>query len=441
MLTPSTAAKPVPTLPTPRGPPKRDLTSSIASNLAQARGIRSKYRTQALTPSVSNDQAPGSLEVHPRREGSHRSSRANGNPPGQSPQLPSWVPPTQHHGTKLETEAPKSQQQTNTAQNDGAYSMFYGRFSGWINRLSAPLAFAGLPLISEESSIEATSPNTGGQSAESSHKRSRSQQKSSTSPSPADPDLSKIFSPATLRTLARDGHHHSRTSDSFYVVPPSGHTASYASILNHENKERRRLAASMHLDDPDGGEDDDDFVDARESQPPLPILSPGLRKRLGISSSGSKGQRELQNAMEELHLENANLKEMLDKVTKRLHAFELNSQQSTLALQQSLRFQRPGSPMSASIGGGGAANSEEAVLKRRVRELEEQLKATRQHMAILEKEYDKLEETVEKYRQRWEQLKAGAKARRERVTQGQQQGDGQQDQEQDPPIVENEASK
>ena len=48
----------------------RDMSSSIASNLASARGIRSKYRGQPLSPSVSNDQAPGDLDSHPPRDGS-----------------------------------------------------------------------------------------------------------------------------------------------------------------------------------------------------------------------------------------------------------------------------------------------------------------------------------------------------------------------------------
>ncbi|CRK26028.1 hypothetical protein BN1723_003358 [Verticillium longisporum] len=40
----------------------RPMTSSIASNLASARGIKARDRGQLVPPSVSNDQAPGNLE-------------------------------------------------------------------------------------------------------------------------------------------------------------------------------------------------------------------------------------------------------------------------------------------------------------------------------------------------------------------------------------------
>jgi regulator of replication initiation timing len=183
------------------------------------------------------------------------------------------------------------------------------------------------------------------------------------------------------------------------------------------------MAASIHrtVDDNDN-EDDDDFVDARELQhaAAAPPGSPTFRKRLGKSRS----EKELRNVIEELHLENASLKEVLDKVSKRLHAFELNSQSSHLALAQSLRLQRPGSPLSSSGGGGGGAGGAKAAavtagtgtgdeaLRRRNRELEEQISDMAKHMESLEKDNLKLQVTLEKYRERWEQLKANAKARR-----------------------------
>ncbi|PTB80679.1 hypothetical protein M440DRAFT_1388902 [Trichoderma longibrachiatum ATCC 18648] len=47
----------------------REMSSSIASNLASARGIRSnKDRGQPLSPSVSNDQAPGNLDPQAKRD-------------------------------------------------------------------------------------------------------------------------------------------------------------------------------------------------------------------------------------------------------------------------------------------------------------------------------------------------------------------------------------
>ncbi|KAK0701822.1 hypothetical protein B0T26DRAFT_734791 [Lasiosphaeria miniovina] len=405
-------AKPVPLLPQQRRYPGRDLSSSIASNLASARGIKSKYRGQPLTPSVSNDQAPGSLEVHPRREGSSR-NKAPSEAADQNARKPSWLPPTQQSGVKIDTssanESPKADQVSPPPAEEG-FSRFYTSFGNLINRLSAPLAYAGLPLIYEETSPATSQPVAVPEPPPPVQKRS------SRGP---EPDISKIFSRSILQSLVRDGH---GGNDSFYVVPTSGHTATYASILNHENKEKRRMAASFHSDVSMAAgkaaaaaddHEEDDFVDARESQMPI---SPSFRKRLGRSRT----EKELQNVIEELHVENASLKEMLDKLSKRLHAFELNSQSSHLALAQSLRLQRPGSPptMSSSSGGGGspvvaATTATEEAQNKQIRELEDQVATLIRQMTSMEKDRDKLQGTVDKYRERWEKLKAGAKARRE----------------------------
>ena len=47
------------------------------------------------------------------------------------------------------------------------------------------------------------------------------------------------------------------------------------------------------------------------------------------------------------------------------------------------------------------------------REAEEQLAAAMKQMERLEKDNRKMQKTLEKYREKWELLKAGAKARRE----------------------------
>ena len=56
---PSSPLRNPPGLQHPRRLPPRDLSSSIASNLASARGIRANYTRQPLSPSVSTQQAPG----------------------------------------------------------------------------------------------------------------------------------------------------------------------------------------------------------------------------------------------------------------------------------------------------------------------------------------------------------------------------------------------
>jgi len=375
-------------------PPSRELSSSIASNLASARGIRSKQRGQPVAPSVSNDVAPGSVEGgSSRKDGSKAQMQNMLHQTGK----PSWVPPLVATPALSETrfsdnEVPKNNNGANPG--DEGYSRFYSTFGSLFNRLSAPLAFAGLPLIAEESMSESTP--TAEQAIPRRH-RGRVSQVSS-----PDPELSKVYSKAALRALSRDGH---GPNDSFYVVPKTGHTVSYANILSFDQKEKRRIAASIHgdddlLEDPD----EDDFVDARESQFGL---SPAIRKRLGKS----KTEKELQNVVEELFIENQGLKDMLDKLSKRLHAFEANAQNSHMALQESIRFLRPGSPLSSS--GTAKAPAGEDALSSRNKELEERLALATEQMEKMERDRSRMERNLDVYRDKWEKLKAGAKARRE----------------------------
>lgn len=381
---------------------RREMSSSIASNLASARGIRSKYRGTPLTPSVSSDQAPGSLDPHSRRDGSKTKMQ---NIIEHQSGKPTWVPPTSAAANTnpvapiKAVSSPRAEASTAIA-DDAGYGRFYNTFGSIINKISAPLAFAGLPLIQEESTT-LDQQDTPAPSMPKSPRRPRSSHSSS---SPADPDLSKIYSKATMRALARDGHT-SAPSDSFYVVPTSGHTMSYASILTYAEKEKRRLGASTHSGGPSdhGGEDgEDDFVDARESPAPL---SPGAKRRIGKARS----ERDLNNTIEELYTENKSLKDLLDKLTKRLHAFEASSQTSAMALAESYRVMRPGSPLGppGSAGGGAAGGSSSS------KEAEEQLAAMMKQMEKLEKDNRKMQKTLEKYREKWELLKKGAKARRE----------------------------
>ncbi|KJZ79794.1 hypothetical protein HIM_00508 [Hirsutella minnesotensis 3608] len=390
----------------PSQPPRlvsREMSSSIASNLASARGIRSKYRNQGqpLNPSVSSDQAPGNLDPHPRRDGSRvKMQTIMDHQTGK----PTWVPPTSSPPSRASKNMTPSRADTESVtSDDGGYTRFYNTFGSIINKISAPLAFAGLPLIQEESSLSEPAatpdtPPTASMSA-SSTKRKPSRQPSSYSP---DPDLSKIYSKATMRSLARDGH---SASDSFYVVPTSGHTMSYANILSYAEKEKRRLGASSHGDFLVPGDDeDDDFVDARESPAPH---SPGGRRKTVRPHS----ETELRNTIEELSLENKSLKDMLDNVSKRLHAFEASSQHSAMALAESYRFMRPGSPSMAPPPVGKQAS--DAAMRRKAQEAEEQLAAAIRQMERLEKDNRKMQRTLDKYREKWETLKAGAKARRE----------------------------
>ena len=392
--------------------PSRNLTSSIASNLASARGIRSKYRGQAqpLSPSVSNDPASGNLEVLPRRDSSRGKMQNILELPSSSSPKPSWAPPDSvsrtpssgGDGRKNESQPAKS-----SASEEG-YSRFYNQIGTFLGRLPAPLAFTGLPLISEESvpgeeSAPSEQPPPTPAQTQTSPKRNRLRQQHSTTASSSD-ELSKYFSKPALRAIE-----HRSASDSFYVVPTSGHTMSYANILTFADKEKRRLEASSLHSGSASIEDDDDFVDAHESPTAMhsvaPQLSATARRRVGKTRS----EKDLHNAIEELCMENSSLKEMIDKLSNRLQAFEASSQR----LVESRLMARPGSPATTtSPGGAPTASGGQDVLRRTNIELEEKWNAAQQKIEALEKDNDKMQRTLVKYRQKWDSLKESAKARR-----------------------------
>jgi predicted RNase H-like nuclease (RuvC/YqgF family) len=167
------------------------------------------------------------------------------------------------------------------------------------------------------------------------------------------------------------------------------------------------MAASMHSENPEmfGDPEEDDFVDARET--PMP-LSPGLPKKGSKRTSG----RNMETKVEELDMENKSLKDCIDKLSKRLHAFEMGAQRSSMALQESMRLYRSASPARDSAPGQSPSGGDEA-LKRRVLELEEHVSLGGKEIDRLAKENDKLKAVVTRYRERWEKLKEGAKTRRE----------------------------
>ncbi|KLU82540.1 hypothetical protein MAPG_01612 [Magnaporthiopsis poae ATCC 64411] len=383
-----------------RYPPSRELSSSIASNLASARGIRSKYRGQPLAPSISSESAPGSVDGAGNKDGTRSKMQNMLDQKGK----PSWVPPAQTSSSRVEKrefeQKPEASPASPSSAGEEGYSRFYNTFGSLINRLSAPLAFAGLPLIAEESAPETSAP------AEPTPAPRKQQRASKPPPSAsADPDLSRIYSKAALRALGREGH---GANDSFYFVPATGGTVSYANILSFDQKEKRRIAASVHGGD-DGDMiddvDDDDFADARELHA---SMSPGVKRRVGRNQSS----KDLQNAVEELYLENKGLKEMLDKLSKRLHAFEANAQNTHMALQSSMRLMRPGSPLSSSGSGGRKEAADDALVRKRNKELEDELAMVMKSLDALEQDNVRLRKINGQYRDRWEELKTKAKAKR-----------------------------
>ncbi|KAJ5182655.1 hypothetical protein N7492_000271 [Penicillium capsulatum] len=408
-------------VPRPRLPSRE--SSNITNTLASARGIRSDSRRGSpASPTLSSQHARAKMtdapsrtktgDSRPRNESTkHRSSRAPTAKQPWSPPLPSATEVTSQDVVPAETVESTDEQTQPTA--DEPFQRFYSTFEGLISRISAPLAFAGLPLGLEDPS-KASSRN---RKSPAYTKVDRHHAMPDRKGPPAEPDVSQIFSQAALRSI-RDtpGAGPGNPAESFYVVPTTGGTMSYAGILTRAEKEHRRTS----LD-----EGDDDFVDARET-PSSPEMrqSTASVKRAGRRNATDKPTN-LHNlkTLEELQMENNALKQLSDTLSKRLHMWEVNAQSSSMALQQSLRamhHQNTGSPDHLPQG-SSLSNSPVATLTtptpadsdQRVKELEEIVRRGEKQMASMNRENDKLRNVLDRYRDRWEKLKSGAKTRRE----------------------------
>ena len=277
--------------------------------------------------------------------------------------------PAQHALSTTNAVVPQSQ-----VIPEDTFSRFYSTFEGLLSKLSAPLGFAGLPLASDEPpkvDISTEKPKHPPQSS-------------------TEPDVGRLFSKSALRAVREEhgtGSGGFGAAESFYVVPTTGGTISYAGILSRAEREARQAA----------GEDNDEFVDARETLQPT---SPNMKRRT---------KNPITKNMEELQLENEALRALADDLSIRLHRFEVGAQNSSMALAMSMRaFHSPTTSSAAivhspSAAGGGGPD--------KIRELEEQIAASKKEKDKLQRENDKLKTVIERYREKWEKLKDGARER------------------------------
>ena len=401
-------------------PPPRDLNSSIASNLASARGIPSGQRRRGtpVSPSVSAEQAGGKISTSTEKKRQSEQTKSR--------EQKSNIDRTGHQDSENTEKALKSRgdavtsrkQDTAPAAEPAAvrdidsqtgsgesFQRFFSTFEGFISKLSAPLAFAGLPLTGDSPPAIAT--------------EASSTRAVAVEPERAvsGPDLSKIFSKAALRAV-KESHGPNFIGpggESFYVVPTTGGTISYADILSRAEQARR-----ASLDGPGGQaagsriEDDDEpeFVDAREMpQTPSPEKSRhgGGRTWRFTAPSPAPPSLASNKTPEELQLENQALKQLSDTLSRRLHMWEVNAQSSSMALQQSLRALHR-SPVASEAG---RSAGEDVGSSDKMRELEEQLRSTTRELERVGRENEKLRGVVGRYREKWEMLKEGARLRRE----------------------------
>ncbi|KAL4753333.1 hypothetical protein BDW72DRAFT_169320 [Aspergillus terricola var. indicus] len=403
--------------------PKRE-TSSIASNLASARGIPAQPRhSSPASPTVTSQQAGAKWTEGPAKIRSGESRLRAAQAAGQKDrvnrplsQKQPWSPPAgsptdiisqQFVPAETVDSAQRSYRQSTTEE---PFQRFYSTFEGLISKISAPLAFAGLPL-----GLDSANNASAARKSSAETRLDRQTAVSDRSGSSAEPDISKIFSRAALKAIRESGGGMGtgNPAESFYVVPTTGGTVSYAGILTRAEKEARRNS----VDDAE-----DDFVDARETPSSPEML------QAGKSKPGRRNDKltSLQSpkTLEELQMENQALRHLSDTLSKRLHMWEVNAQSSSLALQQSLKamhHQNIPSPehgpqsvsaVSSPSTGLSTATAAPTEQEKRIRELEETL---RQHEKELEKvgrENEKLHDVLGRYRDRWEKLKEGAKSRR-----------------------------
>ncbi|KAL7776456.1 hypothetical protein CFE70_006872 [Pyrenophora teres f. teres 0-1] len=410
------------TLPTSR---RRLPQSSIATNLAEKRGIPSAKRTTSGTSVSLAGATAGRNEQQstPVRDLLAQQSRKNESSNVQDAPKPKGAPP-----------------QPATPPAEDNFRRFYAAFGGVISAISAPLAFTSLPLnpstptpVSEPKEEKVAKTKSRAQSPEASRTV-----KSSV------PDLAALISKPALRALREDGAPPLGPNESFYLVPTSGGTVTYASVLNAQNGTPNTQLNP--IDEGSGslrGSSHEEFVDARESVgPPSPIISRRPRSRGGSTTpstatttttaavtparSIAAGRGTGHKTMEELALENDTLKSVIDKQAKRIQMWELNSQNSFNALAQSFRGAR-GSPVVTPMPSlkpsplrPGSPNNLTAPADtdtaKRIADLEALLAAQNAKVndlmtnnEQLAKQNERNAQVLGRYREQWEKLKAGAR--------------------------------
>ncbi|CAG8041156.1 unnamed protein product [Penicillium nalgiovense] len=401
--------------------PSRDK-SSIASNLASARGIPSHPRHGSpVSPTLTSQHVAAKMtEAPPRakagetrlRDGAAKSRQSRISAPRQP-----WSPPTPSTEVVSQLAVPPSAAESGGSKDkpaitDEAFNRFYSAFGGLVSKVSGPLAFAGIQMGS-------TDPVRAEQSRKSSAevKVDRDNAVLDRSMTAGEPDVNKLFSRAALRSI-RDGAGAGpgNPAESFYVVPTTGGTMSYAGILTRADKQARRNSIE------DG---DDDFVDAREtpSSPEMRHSASGSRVWAGRRGASDKPTApQTHKTMEEMQMENETLRNLTDSLATRLHMWEVSAQSSSMALQQSIRMMHRqsggtpdyGQPTTATTSPVATltAPPSAADTDGRIKELEEQIQRSEKKLESATHENDKLKNVLGRYRDRWEKLKEGAKTRR-----------------------------
>lgn len=340
-----------------------------------------------------------------------------------------------------ELTKPKEAPRPSSPPPEDNFRRFYSAFGGVISAISAPLAFTSLPLNPSPPTPAPEPPKT--DKASKAKSRNSSPEASRTVKSSV-PDLAALISQPALRALRSDGGTTLNPNESFYLVPTSGGTVTYASMLQGPGTQPHHLNP---IDEGSGSlkGSHDEFVDAQESVgPPSPTTSrrPRSRSSTGQVTSARSipaGRGTGLKTLEELALENETLKSLVDKQSKRLQMWETNSQNQFNALAQSFRV-RPPARLSSdpnalahalSLGANATpalpsppipghpqpqSPTQDPATAKRIADLEAQLAAQTHRLedmsstnAQLARQNEKDKQVIGRYREQWEKLKAGAR--------------------------------
>lgn len=412
----------------------RKVSTSIASNLASARGIppnQQSRRGATASPALSVQQADGKFATQGPSSGRKKTKSGSGRHGATSSSsgaaaplstLSSKVPEPILKAAYTDAHEPDS------TSNEQTFQQFYSAFETVISKISAPLAFASIPLTgsSAKHAVEKKpTPSDAGKKLNAQRWPDDSLSASASihtnaglDDSPV--DYSKLISKAAFRAVSEDNPSafgNGNPAESFYVVPTTGGTVSYAGILNRPEKSSYEGSSRAHSRKLSNISEDtiDKFVDAREMPSSSASASPEISKDRQ-SRKQSKGQDPVTKtvggkSMEELYLENQTLRNISDNLSKRLHMWEVNAQSSSAALQQSLRS-LGNHPRGSSPGKPPLDGLPEGIDKT-VADLEEVARKAEADKERYRRESEKLKDVVERYRDRWEKLKEGARARKE----------------------------
>lgn len=378
----------------------------------------------------------------------------------KQPWSPSNISPTEITSQQVvPSEAADSRETRTGSITEEPFQRFYSTFGGLISKLSAPLAFAGLPLGAGTGTETPTKPDSSRRKTSAETRLDRYQALPDRPSASTESEVSRLFSKAALRAIRDNpgaggsGGGPGNPAESFYVVPTTGGTVSYAGILGRTGKEGQRSSID---------EGEDDFVDAREtpSSPELRQSMIGATTKTGrlstsqsmsASANAARGSNKTAatganpKTLEELQIENQTLKNLSDTLSKRLHMWEVNAQSSSIALQQSLRamhYQNPSqdqpplapavaaAPSTGPAGSGSDSNVPSTMSmanhEQRIKELEELVRSGEKELSHVGRENEKLRSVLGRYRERWEKLKEGAKTRRAESQATSQQNQQQQ---------------